>query len=341
MRGASRIAVTVGITPLVIGLTVVAFGTSSPEMAVSIMAAYSGGPGSDIALGNVIGSNIFNVLFILGLSAIIIPLIVSVQLLRLDVPVMIGASILMFLMALDGRIGRVDGIILFSGVIIYTIFVIYQGRKESKQNLKEFELEYGQPEKNKSQFILDLFLIFTGLGLLVLGSNWLVKGAIDIARLLGLSELIISLTIVAAGTSLPEVATSAIASFRGERDIAVGNIIGSNIFNILCVLGLSATVSPSGINVSPIALGFDIPVMLAVAVVCLPIFFSGFLITRTEGFMLMAYYVIYVSYLVLSATHHDSLGMFNTVVIFFVIPVTILTLAFAVYQQFNNKSNIF
>jgi cation:H+ antiporter len=325
----------VGITPLVVGLTVVAFGTSSPEMAVSIMAAYSGGPGSDIALGNVIGSNIFNVLFILGLSAMIIPLVVSVQLLRLDVPVMMGASILMFIMALDGRIGRVDGIILFSGVIIYTIFVIYQGRKEAKQNVKEFELEYGQPEKNKSQFILDLFLIFTGLGLLVLGSNWLVKGAIDIARLLGLSELIISLTIVAAGTSLPEVATSAIASFRGERDIAVGNIIGSNIFNILCVLGLSATVSPSGINVSPIALGFDIPVMLAVAVVCLPVFFSGFLITRTEGFMLIAYYVIYVSYLILSATHHDSLGLFNTVVIFFVIPVTLLTLAFAVFQQFR------
>lgn len=337
VRGASRIAVTVGITPLVVGLTVVAFGTSSPEMAVSVMAAFSGDAGSDIALGNVIGSNIFNVLFILGLSAMIIPLVVSVQLLRLDVPVMIGASILMLLMALDGRIGRVDGIILFSGVIIYTIFVIYQGRKESKQNIKEFELEYGEPEKSKSQMVLDLLMIFTGLALLVLGSNWLVKGAIDIARLLGLSELIISLTIVAAGTSLPEVATSAIASLRGERDIAVGNIIGSNIFNILCVLGLSATVSPSGINVSPVALGFDIPVMLAVAVVCLPIFFSGFLITRTEGFMLMAYYVIYVSYLVLSATHHDSLGLFNTVVIFFVIPVTILTLAFAVYQQFRIK----
>jgi len=341
VRGASRIAVTAGITPLVVGLTVVAFGTSSPEMAVSVMAAYSGGAGSDIALGNVVGSNIFNVLFILGLSAMIIPLIVSVQLLRLDVPVMIGASILMFLMALDGKIDRLDGIILFSGVIIYTIFVIYQSRKESRQNVKEFELEYGEPEKNKYQMMLDLFMIFTGLALLVLGSNWLVKGAIDIARLLGLSELIISLTIVSAGTSLPEVATSAIASIRGERDIAVGNIIGSNIFNILAVLGLSATVSPSGIGVSPIALGFDIPVMLAVAVVCLPIFFSGFLITRTEGFMLMAYYVIYVSYLVLSATHHDSLGMFNTVVIFFVIPVTILTLAFAVYQQFNNKSNIF
>lgn len=335
MRGASRIAVTVGITPLVVGLTVVAFGTSSPEMAVSVMAAFSGGAGSDIALGNVIGSNIFNVLFILGLSAMIIPLIVSVQLLRLDVPVMIGASILMLLMALDGRIGRLDGIILFSGVIIYTIFVIYQGRKESKQNIKEFELEYGEPEKSKSQMALDLLMIITGLALLVLGSNWLVKGAIDIARLLGLSELIISLTIVAAGTSLPEVATSAIASMRGERDIAVGNIIGSNIFNILAVLGLSATVSPSGINVSPVALGFDIPVMLAVAVVCLPILFSGFLITRTEGFMLMAYYVIYVSYLVLSATHHDSFGLFNTVVIFFVIPVTILTLAFAVFQQFR------
>lgn len=335
MRGASRIAVTVGITPLVVGLTVVAFGTSSPEMAVSVMAALSGDAGSDIALGNVVGSNIFNVLFILGLSAIITPLIVSVQLLRLDVPVMIGSSILMLLLALDGRVGRLDGIILFSGVIIYTIFVIYQGRKETKQNVKEFDLEYGQLAQNKFQIVLDLCLIFVGLGLLVLGSNWLVKGAIEIAQFLGMSELIISLTIVAAGTSLPEVATSAIAAFRGERDIAVGNIIGSNIFNILAVLGLSATVSPTGISVSPIALGFDIPVMLAVAAVCLPIFFSGFLITRTEGFMLMVYYVIYVSYLILSATHHDSLGLVNTAVIFFVIPVTILTLAFAVYQQFR------
>jgi len=337
VRGASRIAVTAGITPLVVGLTVVAFGTSSPEMAVSVMAAFSGGAGSDIALGNVVGSNIFNILFILGLSAMITPLIVSLQLLRLDVPVMIGASIVMLLLALDGRVGRLDGIILFSGVIIYTIFVIYQGRKESRQNLKEFELEYGQPAKNKFQIALDLLLIFAGLALLVLGSNWLVKGAIEIAQFLGLSELIISLTIVAAGTSLPEVATSAIASLRGERDIAVGNIIGSNIFNILAVLGLSATVSPSGIGVSPVALGFDIPVMLAVAFICLPVFFSGFLITRTEGFMLMAYYVIYVSYLILSATHHDSLGLFNTVIIFFVIPVTILTLTFAVYQQFRAK----
>jgi cation:H+ antiporter len=335
VRGASRIAVTAGITPLVVGLTVVAFGTSSPEMAVSVMAALSGGAGSDIALGNVVGSNIFNVLFILGLSAMVTPLIVSLQLLRLDVPVMIGASILMLLLALDGRVGRLDGIILFSGVIIYTIFVIYQGRKEAKQNVKEFDLEYGQPAKNKYQIMQDLFLIFAGLALLVLGSNWLVKGAIEIAQYLGISELIISLTIVAAGTSLPEVATSVIASLRGERDIAVGNIIGSNIFNILCVLGLSATVSPTGIGVSPVALGFDIPVMLAVAVICLPIFFSGFLITRTEGFILMTYYVIYVSYLILSATHHDSLGFLNSVVIFFVIPVTLLTLAFEVYQQFR------
>lgn len=337
VRGASRIAVTAGITPLVVGLTVVAFGTSSPEMAVSVMAAYSGGPGSDIALGNVVGSNIFNILFILGLSAIITPLIVSIQLLRLDVPVMVGASILMFLLALDGKVGRLDGIVLFSGVIIYTIFVINQGRKETKQNVKEFDLAYGHAANNSFQIVLDLTLIIAGLGLLVLGSNWLVKGAIEIAQYLGMSELVISLTIVAAGTSLPEVATSIIASLRGERDIAVGNIIGSNIFNILAVLGLSATVSPAGIGVSPVALGFDIPVMLAVAVICLPIFFSGFMITRFEGLMLTSWYVIYIGYLVLGAMNHDSLGLVNTVVIFFVIPATLLTLASMLYQQFRDK----
>jgi len=334
VRGASRIAVTAGITPLVVGLTVVAFGTSSPEMAVSIMAAFSGGAGSDIALGNVVGSNIFNILFILGLSAIITPLVVSLQLLRLDVPVMIGASILMLLLAVDGRVGRMDGIILFSGVIIYTIFVIYQGRKEAKQNIEEFDLEYGQPAQNKFQIVLDLSLIFAGLGLLVLGSNWLVKGAIEIAQFLGMSELIISLTIVAAGTSLPEVATSVIASLRGERDIAVGNIIGSNIFNILAVLGLSAGVSPAGIGVSPIALGFDIPVMLAVAVICLPILFSGFHITRLEGFILLSLYVIYISFIVLDATGNPYLPQFTMVIMYLVIPLTLLTLTLAVYQHF-------
>ncbi len=337
MRGASRIAVTAGITPLVVGLTVVAFGTSSPEMAVSVMAALSGPAGADIALGNVVGSNIFNVLFILGISAMITPLVVSVQLLRLDVPVMIGVSVLMLLLALDGSISRLDGLLLFTGIIIYTVFVVIEGRKEQKKNVAEFDQEFGEAAKSKSQITLDLVFIFAGLALLVLGSNWLVKGAIEIAQFLGMSELIISLTIVAAGTSLPEVATSVIASLRGERDIAVGNIIGSNIFNILAVLGLSATVSPTGIGVSPIALGFDIPVMLAVAFICLPVFFSGFLITRTEGFMLMAYYVIYVSYLILSATHHDSLPLLNSVVLFIVIPVTLLSLALAVYQQFRPR----
>ena len=306
-------------------------------MAVSVMAAFSGGAGSDIALGNVVGSNIFNILFILGLSAIITPLVVSVQLLRLDVPVMIGASILMFLLALDGRFGRLDGIVLFSGVIIYTIFVIYQGRRETKQNIKEFDLEYGQPAKNKFQVVLDLFLIFSGLGLLVLGSNLLVKGAIEIALFLGMSELIISLTIVAAGTSLPELATSAIASLRGERDIAVGNIIGSNIFNILAVLGLSATVSPAGINVSPNALAFDIPVMLAVAAICLPILFTGFLITRTEGIMLMTWYMIYIVYLILGASDHGSPGLAHTIVLYLVIPVTVLIIVTTVYQQFIKR----
>ena len=337
MRGAARLAVTAGITPLVVGLTVVAFGTSSPEMAVSVMATYSGPSGSQIALGNVVGSNIFNVLFILGLSAIITPLVVSLQLLRLDVPVMVGVSLLMYLLALDGSISKLNGLLLFTGIIAYTVFVVIEGRKEQKKHTTEFETEYGETAKSQSQIMIDIFFILIGLALLVLGSNWLVKGAIDIARFLGMNEFIISLTIVAAGTSLPEVATSVMASIKGERDIAVGNIIGSNIFNILCVLGLSAAVSPAGIDVSQVALHFDIPVMLAVAAICLPIFFTGTQVSRGEGILLLGWYVIYVSYLVLSGTNSEGLGILTGIVMYLVVPLSLIYIAYTIYQQFETK----
>jgi cation:H+ antiporter len=324
VRGASRLAAALGITPLVIGLTVVAFGTSSPEMAVSVMSGISGQ--ADVALGNVVGSNIFNVLFILGLSALITPLLVSQQLVRLDVPLMIVVSILLLLLGMDGRISRLNGVLLFVGIVIYTAFLIRQSRREKPEVVKEYSQEFATQPSAPSHWPLNLGMILLGLFLLVLGSRWLVNGAVAIAQHFGISELIIGLTIIAAGTSLPEVATSVIAGLRGERDIAVGNVVGSNIFNILAVLGLAAAVTPGGIPVAQAVLRFDLPVMIAVAVSCLPIFFTGNIIARWEGALFLGYYCAYTLYLVLAATEHDSLPMFSQAMLWFVLPLTVITL---------------
>lgn len=318
-------AAVAGISPLVIGLTVVAFGTSAPELAVSLKSSLNGQ--ADIAVGNVIGSNIFNILFILGLSALIAPLIVSSQLIRLDVPLMIGASVLMLLLGLDGVIGILDGSFLFSGIILYTGWSVYKSRKESRAVHQEFEQEFGA-EKGPSRMSLALqvALILVGLVLLSFGARWLVSGAVTLAQLAGMGELLIGLTIVAAGTSLPEVAASVLASIRGERDIAVGNVIGSNIFNILCVLGLSSIFAPGGVGISDAALRLDIPVMIAVAFACLPIFFTGHLIARWEGLLFLAYYCAYTAYLILAATNSGLTRTFGVVMLAFVVPLTAVTL---------------
>jgi cation:H+ antiporter len=300
VRGASKLAAALGISPLVIGLTVVAFGTSAPEMAVSVVSVMAGQ--ANIALGNVVGSNIFNTLFILGLSALVVPLVVAQKLIKLDVPVMISVSLLAFLFGLDGSIGRPEGALLFVGIIAYTLFLIRQSRRESPAVQAEYAQEYGtQARRSWKALLKDVVLILAGLGLLVLGSKWLVLGSVAIARKLGVSDLVISLTIVAAGTSLPELATSVVASIRGERDIAVGKVVGSNIFNILAVLGLSGIVAPSGIAVSPRVLHFDLPVMLVATVACLPIFFTESRISRREGLLFLGGYVAYIAFLIATA----------------------------------------
>lgn len=335
VRGASGLAARVGISPLVIGLTVVAFGTSSPELAVSIGSAWSGD--ADIALGNVIGSNIFNVLFILGLAAAITPLVVAQQLIRLDVPLMIGATVLLLLLALDGSIGRLDGLVLAGAVAAYTAFLIRQSRKESSRVvLDEYEEAFGE-EPRAPAWPLQLGAVVAGLGLLVLGSRWLVGAAVELAGALGVSDLIVGLTIVAAGTSLPEVATSVIASLRGERDIAVGNVVGSNIFNILAVLGLSSLVSPDGIAVAPAMVTFDIPIAITVALACLPIFFTGHLIARWEGALFLAYYLAYTLYLILNVTQHDALPAFSGVMLAFVLPLTAVTVAVLAARELRDR----
>lgn len=287
VKGASRLAAAFGIAPLIIGLTVVAFGTSAPELAVSVMSGMKGE--ADLAVGNVVGSNIFNVLLILGLAALITPLAVSRQLIRLDVPLMIVASLVVLWMAQDGGISRLEGALLFAGIVAYTAFLIIKARRDKVANQAsddEFAREFGeQAAPGWRGYLANGGLIVVGLAMLVGGSQLLVSSAITIAQYFGVSELVIGLTIVAAGTSLPEVATSVIASLRGERDIAVGNVVGSNLFNLLSVLGLSSLVTPGGLAVPASAISLDLPLMVAVAIICLPIFFSGWRITRLEGLL--------------------------------------------------------
>ncbi|TWU01822.1 calcium/sodium antiporter [Neorhodopirellula pilleata] len=334
VRGASNLAVAAKISPLVIGLTVVAFGTSAPELAVSVQASFAGS--ADLAIGNVVGSNIFNVLFILGLSALIIPLVVASEFIRRDVPIMIGVSMLMLIVSLDGRIGRFDGAVLFSGIVAYTWWCIRASRKENQLVQDEFANEWSAKNSGKSSIWINLVLILCGLFLLVAGSNWLLDGAVIIAKSFGVSELVIGLTIVAAGTSLPELATSIIAAIKGERDIAVGNIVGSNVFNVLCVLGLSGLLAPDGIGVSAAAIRFDIPVMIAVAIACWPIFVTGNLIARWEGAVFLFYYLAYTAHLVLAATDHDLRHTIGDVMLLFVIPLTVLTLAITMWRSHTN-----
>lgn len=326
VRGAARLAARFGISPLIIGLTVVAFGTSAPEMAVSTQSAFLGQ--GDIAIGNVIGSNIFNVLIVLGLSALITPLLVSRQLVRFDVPIMIAAGFLAWFLAMDGSYSRLDGLILFACIIAYTSYLIFSSLKAWKLGKNtDTDAEYSaQVNPHRYASLINVGYIFVGLILLVVGSNLLVSGAVSLAEALGLSELVIGLTIIAVGTSLPELATSLIAAWKGERDIAVGNIVGSNLFNLLAVLGLAGLVSPEKISVATSAIEFDFPVMLAVMVACLPIFFAGYRISRWEGALFLGYYFAYTAYLIMQSSGEAFANTFAHAMIGYVVPLTAITL---------------
>jgi len=327
VRGASKLALSFGISPLVVGLTVVAFGTSAPEVAVSVGAALDGK--TDIAIGNVVGSNIFNVLFILGVSALITPLVVNIQLIRQEVPIMIGASLLLLALSLDGKLSFFDGAFLFVLLVAYTAFLVVQSRKETKAAQDEYARENQSAAAGAwdSKLPAQIGLIVAGLACLVFGSEWLVNASIAFAKAIGVSDLVIGLTIVAAGTSMPEVATSITAAIKGERDIAVGNVVGSNTFNILGCLGLSGMVAGDlGLVMAPSLLAFDIWVMLAVALACVPVFLTGREIARWEGAVFVLYYVAYVAYLILAAQQHDALRSYTLAMTGFVLPLTVITL---------------
>jgi cation:H+ antiporter len=298
VRGAASAALALGVSPLVIGLTVVSFGTSAPELVTGIMAAARSEPG--IVVGNVVGSNIFNVLVILGLAAVIAPLAVDRQLIRVDVPLMVTLSLLVWAIAGDGIFARWESALLVVGIVAYTTLTVWLSRRTAPE--LESRIGSGLPLLGpRRRLARDTMFVVAGLGLLVWGAAWLVDGATAIARGLGISDLVIGLTLVAAGTSLPELATSVVAAFRRHTDIAVGNVVGSNIFNLLAVLGASSTVSRGGIEVSPKALGFDLPVMVLVAAACVPVFLSGRAVERWEGVLFLLVDAGYLTWMLVDA----------------------------------------
>jgi cation:H+ antiporter len=302
VRGASGLALKLGVSRLFIGLTVVAFGTSAPEAFVSVAAALGGS--ADLSVGNVVGSNIFNVLFILGISALILPLTVSTRLVRFDAPFLVGVSILLLLLSANGSLGRLEGLGLMALLLLHTWLAYRYGVRASDGQaalpplVPQTPPDFPRHRRVRNTLPVNLLLVLAGLGLLVLGSHWLVQSSVTLARLLGIPELVIGLTIVAAGTSLPEVATSVIAAIKREPDLAVGNIIGSNIFNILGVLGLSAVVAPGGLKVSSTIQTLDGPVMVMAALICLPLMHSGLVLKRWEGALLLAGYLGYTGFLI-------------------------------------------
>lgn len=340
VRGASALARRVGISSLVVGLTVVSAATSAPELAVTIGAVLRDEPG--LAVGNVVGSNIVNVLLILGLSALVIPLIVRQRLVRFDLPLMVALSVGLLLVSLDGRISAVEGLILFCAVVAHVVLTVVISRREAKSPVHGAGSSSGASvpdaagegeEPSPASTGRSLLLVALGVVLLVGGATLLVEGAVSIATTLGVSSLVVGLTVVAVGTSLPELATSIIAVRRGERDLAVGNVVGSNIFNIGVVLGLPALVASGGIPVSSDAVAFDIPVMLTAALALLPVTFTGFAVARWEGALFVALYLAYTGYVVLAATAHDALEGFTAVMVWFVLPLVAVTLiAFTSYE---------
>ncbi|MDD0972739.1 calcium/sodium antiporter [Pseudomonas fontis] len=331
VRSALRMAVSLQVRPLIIGLSLVAFGSSAPQLTVSLQAAYTGAP--DVAVGSVIGSNIFNILVILGLAALIIPLRVSRQLVRLDIPLMIGASLLVYLLALNETLGRLEGALLLLGLFGYLGLLWHQSRHYART--------YPTPKPTRTHGLRfwtgTILLMLCGLGLLSLAGHLLLEASVEVAVDLGLSERIIGLTVVAVCTSLPELATSLIAALRGEREIAVGNVIGSNLFNLLAVLGLTAMIAPEPLSISPNALSFDLPVMLGVAVLSLPVFYSGYRVTRAEGLVFLSLYLAYGLHVVAFTTGMPLATRLEQLMLFYVLPALAAVLLYTTVRAWRRQ----
>ena len=327
VRCAEHIAAKLKVRPLLIGLTVVAMGSSAPQMTVSLQAAFN--DTADIAVGSVIGSNTFNILVTLGLSALIIPLRVSRQLVRLDIPLMIFASAMVFTLALNHQLDRQDGVLLLGGLLIYLLLLLHQSRHSGHH--------HPHHDRTPTSWLRTLILMGCALLLLGVAGHLLLGAALEVASELGLSERVIGLTIVAVCTSLPELATSLIAAFRGQREIAVGNVIGSNVFNLLGVLGLTALLAPSPLSVSPNALAFDLPVMLGVAALCLPVFYSGYRITRVEGLLFLGLYLAYGLHVVSFTTGMPLASKLEHLMLIYVLPALLVFVLLSVVRAWRRQ----
>jgi len=284
VKGSSSLALRAGFSRLMVGLTIVAFGTSSPELVVSIKAALS--QQGDISVGNVVGSNSFNIGVILGLTALVCPIPVHLQVIKIDAPIALAVSLLLPLFLLNESLGRAEGLILFAGVVTYTWISIVLGRRAGTQVQSDIPI----PSVSR-HWGIDVTFIAAGLGVLVLGSRLLVDHSVDLAKTLGVSEAVIGLTIVAAGTSMPELATSVVAAVRKQPDIAIGNIVGSNLFNILSILGLTSIVSPL---YAPGISTLDYTAMIVFTVLLIPLLYTGRLLHRLQGALLLSLYGIYL-----------------------------------------------
>ncbi len=324
---AVRMAANLKVRPLLVGLTVVALGSSAPQMTVSLQAAFNDTP--DIAVGSVIGSNIFNILVTLGLSALIIPLRVSRQLVRLDIPLMIIASGLVYGLALTTQFNRLAGAILLLGLLGYLGLLLRQSRHSGHHHVSH--------DLPRTSWLHNLLLMLIALVLLGAAGHLLLSAAVEVATELGLSERIIGLTIIAVSTSLPELATSLIAAFRGQREIAVGNVIGSNVFNLLGVLGITALLAPEPLSVSPNALDFDLPVMLGIAVLCLPVFYTGYRVTRAEGLLFLGLYLAYALHVVSFTTGMPLANKLEHLMLFYILPALLVFLLFSTLRAWRRQ----
>lgn len=319
VRGSVRLAGAAGISPMVIGLTVVSLGTSSPELGISLQAALAGNDG--LAIGNVIGSSIFNLTFLLGIGAIVTPILIKQRLLRIDIPILVGLVSFTWVMALDARIDRLEGGLLFLGGLAYTVLVVRSGPAESAEVQAEYELALQQAGGRQAKRLgTAAVLSLAGLAALILGGRWMLNGAVQLARDLGVDELIIGLTVVAIGTSLPEVAATVLAALRGEPDLAVGNAVGSSIYNLLAILGACAVLAPSGLHITASGLWFDLPVLWIAALLCVPVFLWGGRITRGEGVLLLLFYFGYVGVLVRTARMQSILTAPAPALLVFLLP---------------------
>lgn len=283
VRGSASIALRAGFSPLIVGLTIVAFGTSSPELVVSIKAGLA--QQGDIAVGNVVGSNIFNIALILGLTALVCPIPVHRQIIKIDAPTALGVALLLVILMMNQALGRFEGALLFLGIIVYTTMNVIMARKEP------LDATTSDTPPSSRHWSLDVTFIVGGLLILVAGSRLLVEHSVTLAQTFGISEAVIGLTIVAAGTSMPELATSIVAALRKQPDIAIGNVVGSNIFNILGILGLSSIITPlsaGGIS------ALDYTTMIVFTVILIPLLYTGRLLHRLEGALLLMLYVVYL-----------------------------------------------